>query len=454
MPCEERRATKLLDSGRARVHHLIPFVIRIIDLHVESCAFQPLELKLDPGSKVTGLAVVRLSEQVDSETGEVLKSVHILSLSEIMHRGRQISEALTARCSMRRRRRSNLRYREARFLNRGNKKPGWLAPSLQHRVDTTMAWVRRFQKWAPISSLAQELVRFDLQKMQAQSEGGDISGVEYQQGTLLGYEVRGYLLEKFHRTCMYCDATNVPMQIEHIHPKSDSGSNRISNLGLACGTCNTKKGSQYVRDFLAKDPARLKRVLAQVKAPLKDAAAVNSTRWALFNALKATGLPVSVGSGGQTQFNRTHLGVPKMHALDAACVGEVDHIAGLDKPTLSIKCTGRGSYQRTRLTKYGFPRGHLTREKSINGFQTGDMVKAVVTTGTKVGSYLGRVAIRASGNFNIQTSDGLVQGISSRYCTVVQRADGYGYQQVAKTDATGSPPKTGTLRVPRSASSA
>lgn len=427
MPCTEKRARLMLERGRARVHRLLPFVIRLTDREAVSSDFQDLEIKLDPGSKFTGLAVVRVSEQVNSDTGEILKAVHVLSLIEIMHRGRQISEALTARRSMRRRRRNNLRYRAPRFLNRGNKLRGWLAPSLQHRIDTTMSWVQRIQRWAPITGLAQELVKFDMQKMQAQAEGKDISGIEYQQGTGFGYEVREYLLEKFNRTCMYCDAKNVSLQIEHIVPKANGGSNRISNLGLACQCCNQKKGALDVKDFLKKDAKRLTKILAKAKAPLKDAAAVNSTRWALFNQLKTTGLKVETGSGGQTKFNRTRLGVPKSHALDAACVGELGAIADWTKPTLTVKCTGRGSYQRTRLNEFGFPRGYLTREKTIHGFQTGDMVKADVTKGKKIGKYVGRVAVRASGNFNIQSASGLIQGISHRYCKVVQRADGYGY---------------------------
>lgn len=454
MPCTEKRATKLLAAGRARVHRLMPFVIRLIDRQVGFCDLQPLECKLDPGSKVTGIAVVRVSEQIDVETGEIQKTAHVLSLFELMHRGRQISEALTSRRSMRRRRRNQLRYRAPRFLNRGNKQRGWLAPSLQHRVNTTCAWVKRIQRLAPITRIAQELVRFDMQKMQAEAEGNDIAGAEYQQGTLFGYEVREYLLEKFNRTCAYCDAKEVALQIEHIHPKSCGGSNKISNLALACQPCNQKKGAQDIKVFLAKDPKRLSKVLAQVKAPLKDAAAVNSTRWALFMALKQTGLPVEVASGGQTKFNRCRLSIPKTHALDATCVGDMSSITAWYKPTLNLKCTGRGSYQRTRLDKFGFPRGYLTRSKSIKGFQTGDMVKAVVPTGKKMGAHTGRVAIRATGSFNIQSSDGLVQGVSHRHCKVVQRADGYGYQQVAKTDATGTPPKPGTLRVPRSTSPA
>ena len=59
--------------------------------------------------------------------------------------------------------------------------------------------------------------------------------------------------------------------------------------------------------------------------------------------------------------------------------------------------------------------------------KTGDMIKAHITKGKKVGIYIGRVAVRANGYFNIQTSTGLIQGISHRYCHMIQRADGYGY---------------------------
>ena len=423
MPCSEKRARKLLGSGRARIHRLVPFVIRLTDLEVSGCTVQPVRIKLDPGSRFTGMAIVREAKVVDVETGEMKVSVAVLNLFQLQHRGRQISEALTARRSMRRRRRGNLRYRAPRFLNRGNKCCGWLAPSLQHRVDTTVAWVKRLRKWCPVSSLAQELVWFDMQAI----DNPEISGIEYQQGTLAGYEVREYLLEKWGRTCAYCDAEHVPLNIDHIHPKAKGGSNRVSNLTLACQPCNQKKGARDVNEFLARDPKRLVRIESQRKAPLRDAAAVNATRWALFNALKATGLPVTTGSGGLTKYNRARLGIPKSYALDAACVGSVSTVTGWQKPTLAIKATGRGSYQRTRLDAFGFPRGYLTRNKSAFGFQTGDMVKAVVTTGKKAGTYLGRVAIRASGSFNIQTATGLVQHIHHRFCVLVQRGDGYGY---------------------------
>lgn len=429
MPCDQKRARLLLERGRARIHRLVPFVIRLIDRKAENSAFQMVRVKLDPGSKTTGIALVReVSESTD---------VAVLSLMELLHRGRQISEALTARSQMRRRRRgANLRHRAPRFDNRGNKGQGWLAPSLAHRVQTTMSWVNKLSRYAPVGAISTELVSFDMQLMQ----NPEISGVEYQQGELQGYEVREYLLEKFSRTCAYCDAKDVPLQVEHITQKAKGGSNRISNLALACQCCNQKKGALDVRDFV-KDKARLVRVLAKAKSPLKDAAAVNSTRWALVNALKTTGLDVETGSGGLTKFNRSRLGIPKTHALDVACVGIVGGITDWSKLSLQIKCMGRGSYQRTRLTAQGFPRGYLMRQKSVHGFQTGDMVKAIVPKGKKTGVHCGRVAVRASGNFNIQTAQGAIQGVAHRFCKITQRNDGYGYSLMAKTDATGTPSK-------------
>jgi 5-methylcytosine-specific restriction endonuclease McrA len=450
MPCSEKRARKLLAAGRARVHRLLPFAIRLVDRTGVDCAFQPVKIKLDPGSKTTGLALVRESEILGSATGAVMSATNVLNLFELVHRGRQISEALSARRQRRRRRRGNLRYREPRFLNRGNKERGWQAPSLQHRIDTTLAWVGRLQRQIPITAIVQELVRFDMQQM----ENPEVAGVQYQQGTLAGYEVREYLLEKWGRQCAYCDAQNVPLNLDHVHPKARGGSNRVSNLVLACVPCNENKSARDFREFLACDPARLARIDAQLKRPLNDAAAVNSTRWALWQALKATGLPVTTGSGGLTKFNRSRLDIPKTHALDAVCVGMIDTVVHWRKPVLAIKATGRGSYQRTRLDACGFPRGYLTREKSIRGFRTGDMVTATVAKGKKIGRYTGRVAVRASGSFNIQMPRGVVQGISHKHCKIVQRADGYGYSLVATMDVSGTPPKQGTLRVPRSASPA
>ncbi len=266
------------------------------------------------------------------------------------------------------------------------------------------------------------MVKFDLQK----EENPEITGIEYQQGTLLGYEVREYLLEKWERKCAYCGSENLQLQVEHIHPKAKGGSDRISNLCLACEKCNQKKGIQSIEKFLAKKPDVLKRVLAQAKRPLKDAAAVNSTRWALFNRLKETELPVSTGSGGLTKFNRTRLNLPKAHWIDASCVGKIDSLKLLTAKPLLIEATGHGTRQMCRTNEFGFPDRYVPRFKFVKGFQTGDIVKAIVTKGKKIGKYVGRVAIRTSGSFNISAGK-LVQGISHKYCQIVHHKDGYGY---------------------------
>jgi 5-methylcytosine-specific restriction endonuclease McrA len=406
-PCNPGVARSLLNSGKAAVWKMYPFTI-ILKKKVND-PIEPCTLKIDPGSKTTGFAI--------------LQSNQVIFGAELTHRGQAIKQSLESRRALRRGRRArHTRYRPARFLNRTRPK-GWLAPSLAHRVETTMTWVNRFIKLCPIGQIVQELVRFDLQQL----ENPEISGIEYQQGELAGYEVREYLLNKWNRQCTYCKVENVPLQIEHINPKAKGGSNSISNLCLACEPCNLKKGTQDIAQFLSKKPDLLKQIQAQVKRPLKDAAAVNSTRWALFNRLKGTGLPVSTGSGGQTKFNRTRFGIPKTHWLDAACVGEVEELQVLTTQPLKIKATGNGSRQQCRTDKYGFPSRYVPKDPFVKGFQTGDIVKAIVTKGKKIGTYLGRVAVRSTGSFNISDKTRLIQGISYKFCKLIHRKDGYGY---------------------------
>ncbi|MEA5472388.1 hypothetical protein VB714_26210, partial [Spirulina sp. 06S082] len=81
-----------------------------------------------------------------------------------------------------------------------------------------------------------------------------------------------------------------------------------------------------------------------------------------------------------------------------------------------IKVTGYGTRQSCRTDKYGFPSRYVPRFKFVKGFQTGDIVKAVVTKGKKIGNYLGRIAVRSTGSFNISTPNGLIQGINHKYC--------------------------------------
>jgi hypothetical protein len=282
-----------------------------------------------------------------------------------------------------------------------------------------MSWVERLRRLVPITAIAVARVRFDMQLL----ENAKISGVEYQHGTLAGYEIRQYVFEKFGRHCVYCGAVDVPLNLDHAHPRARGGSNRVSNLVPACIPCNTEKAARPIEDFLARGSNRLAAIKAQLKAPLRDGAAVDAARWVLYEALADTGLPIEASSGGRTKYNRARLGIPKTHALDAACVGQVGTLVGWQVPTLEIKASGRGDYCRTKLTVYGFPRGYCMRSKAVRGFQTGDMVRAEAPTGKKVGMHVGRVAVRASGSFRVGNAD----GINAKYCKVLHRADGYGY---------------------------
>src|SRR4028119_504269 len=329
-------ARRLLKQKQAALYRKFPFTLILKESRPD--LIRPdLKIKIDPGSRITGFAI--------------LNGAQVIWAAELTHRGQAIKDALLSRRQLRRGRRNrHTRYRQPRFLNR-TRPQGWLAPSLEHRVFTTLTWVNKLIKLAPIGSIAQELVRFDLQRL----ENPEISGLEYQQGVLCGYEIREYLLNKWDRKCAYCGVTDTPLQVEHIHPKAKGGSNRISNLCLACEKCNIKKGTQNIKQFLWKKPEVLKRILSQAKRPLKDATAVNSTRWALFNRLCMTGLPVSTGSGGLTKFNRTRLNLAKTHWLDAACVGNVESLKILTNKPLLIKATGHGTRQMCRTDKFGFP---------------------------------------------------------------------------------------------------
>ncbi|AUB39250.1 5-methylcytosine-specific restriction endonuclease McrA [Nostoc flagelliforme CCNUN1] len=410
-PVHPAQARQLLRSKKAAIYRQFPFTLILKESRTGTPVL-PLRLKIDPGAKVTGIGLVNDS------------SALVVFVAELKHRGFAIRDALTSRRQLRRGRRARkTRYRQPRFLNR-TRPEGWLAPSLQSRVDNIETWVKKLRQFAPIEAISQELVRFDMQLMR----NPDIQGNEYMQGTLQGFETREFLLEKWNRQCAYCDVKDVPFQIEHIFPKARGGSNSITNLTLSCEKCNIKKGVKDIKDFLKKDPSRLEKILKQAKRPLADAAAVNTTRFALLNVLKSTGLPVETGSGGLTKFNRSQQNIPKSHWADAAAVGKStpELIVKGVKPLL-IAANGHGSRQSCRTDKFGFPNRHVPRDKIHFGFQTGDIVRAVVTSGKKIGSYVGKVAIRSSGSFNISTKNGLVQGISHKFCLRIHAKDGYSY---------------------------
>lgn len=401
MPCHPARARRLLSSGRASVFRRYPFTIILHDRALAESEVQDVQVKIDPGGKQTGMALV---------ANDV-----VIWAAELKHRGAVVHGKMEGRAALRSNRRNRkTRYRPARWSNRARPK-GWLPPSLRSRIDNVMTWVARLSGYAPVSQISMELVKFDTQLM----ENAEVSGVEYQQGELAGYEVREYLLEKFGRQCVYCGAKDVALEIEHIVPKSRGGSNRASNLTLACRPCNQTKGNQTASEY------GHPKVQAQAKLPLRDASAVNASRWALWRKLSEIGMPLETGTGGRTKFNRIFQKYPKAHWIDAACVGVSGQAVQLDPDmqVLSIKATGRGTRQMCQTNKYGFPIKHRGRKRRVHDFQTGDIAAATIPTGKYAGYHVGKVTIRQAGSFKI---NGLF--VNPKYLRRLQRTDGYEYK--------------------------
>ena len=411
-PVHPARARLLLREGKAAVLKRYPFTI-VLKTAIARPRLQPLRLKIDPGAKTTGLAVV------NDATGEVVWA------AELTHRGEQVKQALAHRRATRRsRRQRKTRYRAPRCANR-RRRTDSLPPSLESRVSNVLTWVHRLIGLCPITALSQELVKFDTQAMQNPA----IQGIGYQQGSLAGYEIRELLLERWNRTCAYCDRSNLPFQVEHIQPRARGGTNRLSNLTLSCEACNRAKGTQDIRTFLQDQPERLARLLAQAKASLKDAAAMNATRWALYERLGKLGLPLEGGSGGLTKYNRNTRRLPKTHWLDAAAVGlsTPEHLHLEQVHPWLITAVGRQQRQMCLMDRHGFPRSKAKQHRVIYGYQTGDLVRANVVKGKRAGTYEGKVAVKASGYFSIVTRAGTVTDIAYRFCRLLQRSDGYSY---------------------------
>ena len=400
MPCHPARVKELLRKGKAKVVRLYPFTIRLTKRSAGN--IQPVELKLDPGAKHSGIAL--------------LTTKRILWLAEITHRKAAIQKAMLQRSGFRRRRRNaNTRCRPARWLNRC-RKVGWLPPSIQSIVDNLFSWIARLRRYVPVTGITAEIVKFDTQKLQ----NPEISGEEYQRGTLSGYEIWEYLLEKFNHTCVYCEKTDIPLTQDHVVPRASLGSNRVSNLVTSCLPCNQRKGKQPVETFLAGKPKQLAKIKFQLKDSMAPAAAANSSRNALRSGLESLGLPVTFSTGAQTKFNRRQHTIPKSHALDAAFTGDVQSAKNWNAPVLEIKAMGRGKHQRTKTDAFGFPRLYLPRVKMVHGFQTGDIVATPKGTG--------RIAVRSSGHFSLAARAGKTT-VKHTQCRLVQRAYGYNYNQ-------------------------
>jgi len=350
MPTTPRRARVWLEAKRARVVRQEPFTIRL--RFATKAHVQAAKVGVDTGSKDVGIAAIA--------NGEVVFQAEV-------HLRDDITEKMTQRRQYRRNRRARkTRYREARYDNR--RRPfGWLPPSLHSKAEATVKAVRFMASFLPVGRVRVEVGSFDTQKLQ----NPDIAHLEYQQGELQGYLLREYVLEKWQRKCAYCEAREVPLEIEHIVPKSRGGSTRASNLTLACHACNQGKGQQTAAEF------GFPHVQAKAGVPLKDAAHVSSLKSRVVHDLQAVfgESQVSITYGYETKYKRIQgLDLPKSHTNDAVAIAcEIGEVVKPLEMVHHLRCLARGHYQRFN--------GRLSSHKcwaprKVRGFKLYELVKA------------------------------------------------------------------------------
>ena len=235
--------------------------------------------------------------------------------------------------------------------------------------------IDHLHRYFPIETIIVEVAEFDIQKI----KNPDISGIEYQQGTLQGYNIRNYLLEKHGRKCFYCGKSVSKFEVEHMLPKSRGGSNRIDNLTLSCHDCNQKKDTLTAEEFIqqtlpAKKAAAKLKQLPNEKRLFKYMAHMNATRWALYNAINEKYANVKMTYGYITKYNRIQADLPKAHHIDAKCITGFATVPSMEQIVVKVKMR-RHNRQLHRVT---FSKGHVRKAASlptvIFGFQLYDLV--------------------------------------------------------------------------------
>ncbi len=286
MPTTPCKARKLVKASKATVLQRLPFTIQLHYATGETK--QEIELGIDAGYSIVGFSAKTEKQEVMAGELELRKDV---------------SKHLTERRQYRRTRRSRLWYRKPRFNNRtSNKKKGWFPPSIRHKLTAHKQLITEIQKLLPITTVRVEMATFDAHKLKKP----ELSGIEYQQGELQGYEIREYLLEKWQRKCAYCGKTGVKLEVEHLIPKSRGGTNRVDNLTLACRRCNLKKGDKTASEFGYPDIAK------KAQLHLKATPFMNVVRASLIEELKC-----ETTYGYITKHDRIQLGLAKSHVNDA-----------------------------------------------------------------------------------------------------------------------------------------
>lgn len=381
----------LLKDGKAKVVKNCPFTIQL--LYETTTYTQDITLGVDAGSKTIGLSAT--SETREFYSGEIELRTDIVDL-------------LSTRSETRRTRRNRkTRYRKARFDNR-KKKDGWLAPSVQQRVDCHLQVVDNVCKILPITKIVVEIASFDIQKI----KNPEISGTEYQQGEQLSFwNVREYVFFRDGHTCQCCKGKSKDkvLNVHHIESRK-TGGDAPNNLITLCETCH--KG---FHNGLIQLPKTIKRGMS-----FKDATFMGIMRWAFYNELKARYNNVSLTYGYITKSTRITNGLDKTHYIDARCISGHPEARplGYCYYQKKVRCHNRQIYKANQLKGGKWKRNQA--DYIVKGFRLFDKVK-----------YNGQECFifgrRATGYFDIRLLDGtkVNPSVSYKKLTLIQCRSGY-----------------------------
>lgn len=306
MPTPLPKARKLISKGKAEIYKYDPFTIKLTGDSKKHT--QKVESGMDTGYLYIGYSL-------KSDKHEYVHAEYVnLEDEKLKHK---------ASSKYRRTRRNHLRYREPRFNNRvSTKKEGWIAPSLQHKIDNH---VNIFNKYAEVCSIENsyiEVGQFDTALMESLNSTGQVlSGADYQKGLRYGFSnTREAVLVRDNYTCQICGKSikdGVVLHTHHIIPQSEGGSDKPSNLLTVCHKCHTSKEHKKGGVLFKLEP---------VSKPLKEATYMNIIRWRIINKIKDDNPDVNIHTtyGSFTKANRRKLGkLPKTHANDAYAMGEI-----------------------------------------------------------------------------------------------------------------------------------
>ena len=218
----------------------------------------------------------------------------------------------------------------------------------------------RTEQFTSAAYIRIERNKFDPQLMM----NPDISGIEYQHGTLHGRQVRAYIMDRDNSRCVYCGNGNTKLELDHVRPRA-IGSNRVDNLVAACRTCNLKKANRPIEDFLSDQPGLLKRILERLqRSDLAAASHVNAVLPYIVADLRQTGLTVALTDAASGSWARDQLGIPKTHCYDAALQGhDFNTVVSLPSQVLVLRPNNGRAKQKAKVDKNGTPVGRPFRQQ-------------------------------------------------------------------------------------------